>query len=126
MRLHSKKHLTTRKPIAILRKAAAASIDLRILILRHLRVILDTDLAELYNVPVKRMNEQVKRNRKRFPTDFMFQISLGENKRLRSQIATANTGRGGRRSLPYAFTEHGAIMAASVLNSEQAVEMSVF
>ena len=102
------------------------SIDLRILILRRQRVILDTALAELYNVPVKRLNEQTKRNRGRFPSDFMFQITARENKCLRSQFATSNIGRGGRRSLPYAFTEHGAIMAATVLNSEQAVEMSVF
>ena len=110
----------------IRRKAAAVSIDLRILILRRQRVILDTALADLYNVPVKRLNEQAKRNRKRFPVDFMFQLTARENKSLRSQFATANIGRGGRRSLPYAFTEHGAIMAATVLNSEQAVEMSVF
>jgi cell division septum initiation protein DivIVA len=116
------------KPAAfvIRRKAAAVSIDLRILILRHQRVILDTALADLYNVPVKRLNEQAKRNRKRFPADFMFQLTARENKCLRSQFATSNIGRGGRRSLPYAFTEHGAIMAATVLNSEQAVEMSVF
>jgi hypothetical protein len=108
------------------RKAATISIDLRILILRRQRVILDTALAELYNVPVKRLNEQTKRNRKRFPADFMFQLTVRENKSLRSQFATSNIGRGGRRSLPYAFTEHGAIMAATVLNSERAVEMSVF
>jgi hypothetical protein len=121
----SPKQPATRKPIAI-RTAAAASIDLRILILRHQRVILDTALAELYNVPVKRLNEQVKRNCKRFPADFMFQVTPRENRSLRSQFATANIGRGGRRSLPYAFNEHGAIMAATVLNSKQAVEMSVF
>jgi cell division septum initiation protein DivIVA len=96
------------------------------MILRHERVILDTALAELYNVSVKRLNEQAKRNRKRFPADFMFQLTPRENKSLKSQFATSNIGRGGRRSLPYAFTEHGAIMAATVLNSEQAVEMSVF
>jgi len=96
------------------------------MILRHERVILDTALADLYNVPVKRLNEQAKRNRKRFPADFMFQLTPRENKSLRSQFATSKIGRGGRRSLPYAFTEHGAIMAATVLNSEQAVEMSVF
>ena len=101
-------------------------IESRITILRHQKVILDTALAELYNVPVKRLNEQTKRNRGRFPADFMFQLTPRENKCLRSQFATSNIGRGGRRSLPYAFTEHGAIMAATVLNSEQAVEMSVF
>ncbi len=102
------------------------SIDLRILILRRKKVILDSALADLYNVPVKRLNEQTKRNRNRFPADFMFQLTSRENKSLKSQFATSNLGRGGRRSLPYAFTEHGAIMAATVLNSEQAVEMSVY
>jgi len=112
--------------LAIQKRTAAVSIDLRIMILRRERVILDTALAELYNVSVKRLNEQAKRNRKRFPADFMFQLTPRENKSLRSQFATSKIGRGGRRSLPYAFTEHGAIMAATVLNSEQAVEMSVF
>ena len=112
--------------LAIRKRTAAVSIDLRIMILRRERVILDTALAELYNVSVKRLNEQAKRNRKRFPADFMFQLTPRENKSLRSQFATSNIGRGGRRSLPYAFTEHSAIMAATVLNSEQAVEMSVF
>jgi hypothetical protein len=88
--------------------------------------MLDTALAELYGVPVKRLNEQVKRNCQRFPSDFMFRLFPKEHKSLRSQIATSNGGRGGRRSLPYAFTEHGAIMAATVLNSERAVKMSVF
>ena len=126
MQFHSPKPKREQRTFAARRKAAAVSIDLRILILRRQRVILDTALAELYNVPVKRLNEQAKRNRKRFPADFMFQLTPRENKCLRSQFATANIGRGGRRSLPYAFTEHGAIMAATVLNSEQAVEMSVF
>jgi hypothetical protein len=126
MQVRSLKPRRARRPLAIRRKAALVSIDLRILILRRQRVILDTALAELYNVPVKRLNEQTKRNRGRFPSDFMFQITARENKSLRSQFATSNIGRGGRRSLPYAFTEHGAIMAATVLNSEQAVEMSVF
>jgi hypothetical protein len=116
----------TRRPLAIRRKAVAVSIDLRILILRHQRVILDTELAELYSVSVKRLNEQAKRNRQKFPADFMFQLTSRENKSLRSQFATSKMGRGGRRSLPYAFTEHGAIMAATVLNSESAVAMSVF
>jgi hypothetical protein len=84
------------------------------MILRHERIILDTALAELYNVSMKRLNEQAKRNRKGFPADFMFQLTPRENKR------------GGRRSLPYAFTEHGTIMAATVLNSEQAVNNACF
>jgi phage regulator Rha-like protein len=89
-------------------------------------VILDSDLAELYGVTVKRLNQQVNRNQERFPADFMFQLTSTEDKALRLQIATSKKGRGGRRYLPYAFTEHGAIMAATVLNSARAVEMSVF
>src|SRR5580704_9046938 len=104
----------------------AVPVESRILILRRQRVILDSDLAPLYGVPVGRLNEQVKRNRQRFPADFMFQLTTNEHKALRSQIATSKKGRGGRRYPPYAFTEHGAIMAATVLNSKRAVEMSVF
>jgi len=104
----------------------AVSVESRILVLREQKVILDTDLAELYGVPVKRLNEQVKRNQERFPSDFMFRLTAEENEALRSQNATSKMGRGGRRYAPYAFTEHGAIMAATVLNSERAVEMSVF
>jgi ORF6N domain len=106
--------------------ALAIPVESRIRVLRQHRVILDTDLAELYGVSVKRLNEQVKRNQERFPSDFMFQLTAQEQEALRSQFASSNEGRGGRRYAPYAFTEHGAIMAATVLNSEQAVEMSVF
>lgn len=106
--------------------ALAISVESRIVILRRQRVILDTDLAQLYGVPVKRLNQQVKRNHERFPSDFVFQVTAGEQESLRLQIATAKKGSGGRRSLPYAFTEHGATMAATVLNSRQAIEMSVF
>src|ERR1700758_2888718 len=106
--------------------ASAIPVESRILIFRHHRVILDSDLAELYGVPVKRLNEQVKRNRERFPADFMFRLNAKESEVLRSQSATSKETRGGRRYLPYAFTEHGAIMAATVLNSKRAVEMSVF
>ncbi len=88
--------------------------------------MLDSDLAELYEVPTKRFNEQVKRNTERFPADFMFQLAEEEFTGLRSQTATSSVRHGGRRYLPYAFTEHGAIMAATVLNSPRAVEMSVF
>jgi hypothetical protein len=108
------------------RKTAVFPIESRIKILGHRRVVLDTALAEIYGVPVKRLNQQVNRNRNRFPSDFMFRLNPREFASLRLQFATAKKGRGGRRSLPYAFTEHGAIMAATVLNSEQAVEMSVF
>ena len=97
-----------------------------LLILRGRRVILDADLASLYGVPVKRLNEQVKRNAARFPDDFVFRLLPGELAGLRSQIATSKTERrGGRQSPPYAFTEHGALMAASVLSSAKAVEMSI-
>ena len=108
------------------KKTALMPVESRILALRHQKVILDTDLAAIYGVPVKRLNEQVKRNRERFPSDFMFQLTVKEVEILKSQIATSTTRHGGRRKLPYAFTEHGAIMAASVLNSERAAEMSVF
>ncbi len=98
----------------------------KIVILRNQRVILDRDLAELYGVPVKQLNQQVKRNSERFPSDFLFTLTKSEDRVLRSQFVTSKDGRGGRRYLPNAFTEHGAIMAASVLNSRRAVEMSIF
>jgi hypothetical protein len=97
-----------------------------ILDFRNAKVILDRDLAHLYGVPTKRLNEQVRRNRERFPADFLFQLSLEEADSLRSQNATSKPGRSGRRYRPYAFAEHGAIMAATVLNSPRAVEVSVF
>ncbi len=115
----------TQQLLAPRRKAAVVPIESRITILGQQKIILDTALAEIYGVPVKRLNQQVKRNRSRFPADFMFQLKPREFAALRLQFATANQGRGGRRSLPYVFTEHGAIMAATVLNSERAVEMSV-
>lgn len=107
--------------IVLTRKAGT-----KILVLRNQKVILDTDLAELYGVSVKQLNQQVKRNTHRFPSDFVFRLSKAEHKSLRSQIVTSNGKRGGRRYLPHAFTEHGAIMAASVLNSSRAIEMSIF
>jgi len=98
-----------------------------ILVLRGHRILLDTELATLYGVTTKRLNEQVRRNRERFPADFMFQLSADEAAVLRSQIATSKpTGRGGRRYHPYAFTEHGAIMAATILASRRAIEMSIY
>ena len=116
--------------------ASVEQIESQIFLIRGQKVMLDADLAELYGVPIKRLNEQVRRNSERFPEDFMFQLTTEEfanlksefeTSSLRSQIATSNNpaGRGGRRHLPYAFTEHGAIMAASVLNSPRAVEASV-
>ena len=87
-------------------------------------VILDADLAALYGVTTKRLNEQIRRNHQRFPEDFAFQLSEQEWNSLRSQFATLKRGQH-RKYRPYAFTEHGAIMAANVLNSEQAIQMSV-
>ena len=101
-------------------------IEKKIYIIRNQRVMLDSDLAELYDVTTKRLNEQVRRNIERFPEDFIFQLTDEEYKILRSQIATSNIIHGGRRYIPYAFTEHGAIMAATILNSPKAVEMSIF
>lgn len=103
---------------------------------RGQKVMLDSDLAALYGVETKRLNEQVKRNVDRFPEDFMFQLTNDEWDSLRSQIATANneaemksqnatTNRGGRRSNPYVFTEHGTVMLASVLNSPTAIQASI-
>jgi phage regulator Rha-like protein len=94
-------------------------------LIRGQRVILDADLARVYRVPTKRLNEAVKRTHKRFPSDFAFLLEPQEVASLRSQIATSK-GRGGRRYPPWAFTEHGAIMAANVLNSPRAVQMGVF
>jgi hypothetical protein len=101
-------------------------VDSKIFVLRGQRVILDADLAELYGVQVRHLNQQVKRNAKRFPLAFRFQISPHELKILKSQNVISSEGHGGARYRPYAFTEHGAIMAATVLNSERAIEMSVF
>ncbi len=94
--------------------------------IRGERVILDSDLARIYGVATFRFNEAVKRNLSRFPADFRLQLTLEEAGPLTSQIAMSKPGRGGRRTLPYAFTEHGAIMAANVLNSPRAVEMSIY
>ncbi len=94
-------------------------------VLRGHRVLLDADLAELYGVPAKRLNEQVKRNLERFLDDFMFKLTVDEAVRLRSQIATSNVGRGGRRHLPYAFTEQGVAMLSSVLRSPRAVQVNI-
>ncbi|MBM3754890.1 MAG: ORF6N domain-containing protein [Acidobacteria bacterium] len=95
-------------------------------VIRGQKVLLDTDLAALYEVPTFRLNEAVKRNRERFPDDFMFQLTAEESRSLTSQIAMSKTGRGGRRTLPYAFSEHGVAMLSSVLNSERAIQMNIF
>ena len=130
--------------------ATIEPLERRIFVIRGQRVMLDRDLAEVYGVPTKRLNEQVKRNRDRFPSDFVFQLTRseveacnrsqsatgsgnlpgperaqGEAQSLRSQSATSKKGRGGIRRLPYAFTEHGAVMAANVLQSPAAVSASI-
>jgi hypothetical protein len=102
---------------------AVKFVERRIYVIRSQKVMLDADLAELYQVPTKRVNEQVQRNLGRFPKDFMFRLTGAEVENLRSQIATSSWG--GRRNLPYAFTEHGVAMLSAVLASERAVKMSV-
>lgn len=103
----------------------AERIERAILLIRGQKVLLDADLAELYGVTTSRLNEQVKRNRQRFPEDFMFRLTAQEFKKLMSQIATSSSRWGGRRKLPLVFTEHGAVMAANVLNSPTAVAASI-
>ena len=112
---------TTASPVAELTPQVLVG---RILVIRGQRVVLDSDLAQLYEVETKRLNEQVKRNIERFPADFMFELNALEFENLKSQFATSSWG--GRRKLPLVFSEHGAIMAASVLNSPRAVQMSVY
>ena len=95
----------------------------RVLLIRGIKVMLDKDLAEMYGVAVRRLNEQVKRNHTRFPQDFMFQVSMDEWIHLKSQNATSSWG--GTRKLPYAFTEQGVAMLSSVLNSETAIQVNI-
>ena len=100
-------------------------IERAIIEVRSEKVMLDSELAEIYGVETKALNRAVKRNASRFPVDFMFQLTAEEAESLRCQTGTSNEGRGGRRYLPYAFTEHGALMLANVLNSERAAQTSV-
>lgn len=95
----------------------------KIYLIRNHKVMLDDDLAELYQVETRRLNEQVKRNIDRFPEDFMFQLTEPEWKNLKSQNATSSWG--GRRKIPSAFTEHGVLMLSSVLNSERAIQVNI-
>ena len=97
----------------------------RIYYIRGLHVMLDEDLAELYEVKTKRLNEQVKRNIERFPREFMFQLTDSEFDSLRSQIATSKNSKGGRRYLPYVFTEQGVAMLSGVLKSDTAIKISI-
>jgi phage regulator Rha-like protein len=106
--------------------AMAKRADARILFVRRKKVILDSELAGLYGVEVRHLNQQIKRNIHRFPADFMFRLSQKEAAILRSQFVISSENHGGRRYLPYVFTEHGAIMAATVLNSKRAIQMSIF
>ncbi len=100
------------------------NVESAIYLIRGQRVMLDSDLAAIYQVTTRRLNEQLRRNRRRFPGDFAFQLTAGEFTNLKSQIATSSS-HGGKRKLPWMFTEHGAIMLASVLNSDIAVQASV-
>lgn len=107
-------------------KETSLEIENKIYVIRGRRVMLDMDLASLYDVPTKILNKGVKRNPLRFPADFMFQLSDEEYSNLRFHFGTSSLGYGGRRYLPYAFTEQGVIMLASVLTGERAVTMSIF
>jgi len=108
-------------------KASVEVLDIkhRIMLIRGERVIIDADLAKVYQVPTKRLNEQIKRNRERFPEDFMFQLTKEEKAEVVANCDHLGTLRFSK-SLPFAFTEHGALMAASVINTPRAVQMSVF
>ena len=104
---------------------SVARIDRSVVRMRGVNVMLDGDLAALYQVDVKVLNQAVKRHRSRFPSDFMFRLSVQEARSLRSQTVTSNAGRGGRRYAPYAFTEQGVAMLSSVLRSGRAVRVNI-
>lgn len=124
-------YVATKQFIALARRPASVERITRwIHVIRSQKVMLDTDLAELYGVPTKAFNQAVKRNRSRFPSDFMFQLTVAEVKDLRphilrSQIVTSSLSHGGRRYRPYAFTQEGVAMLSSVLKSERAVLVNV-
>jgi hypothetical protein len=103
-----------------------AHVDSRIRLIRGERVLLDADLAALYEVPTGHLNQALKRNRRRFPADFAFRLTAHEVLNLKSQFVISSARHGGRRGAPWVYTEHGAIMAASVLNTTRAVQMSVY
>src|SRR5215831_676191 len=100
-------------------------IERKIYLIRGQKVMLDCDLAEMYCVPTKQLNQQVRRNMSRFPRDFMFQLTGAEDSHLRSQIVTSKKSRGGRRYAPFVFTEQGIAMLSSVLNSERAIQVNI-
>ncbi|HEX5526644.1 MAG TPA: ORF6N domain-containing protein [Solirubrobacterales bacterium] len=110
---------------ASLELVVAPAIEKRIFVIRGRQVMLDEDLAELYGEETKRLIQQVKRNLKRFPEDFMFQLNRAETEALRSQIATSNESRGGRRYAPYVFTEQGVAMLSGVLRSDRAIAVNI-
>ena len=114
-------HMSKEKSLAIPDEVVVGKIYL----IRKHKVMLDIDLAELYQVDTGRLNEQVKRNADRFPEDFMFQLTNAEWESLRSQFAISKKGKGGRRYAPFAFTEHGVLMLSSVLNSERAIQVNI-
>lgn len=101
------------------------SIENKIYVIREQKVMIDFDLAELYGLTTKVLNQAVKRNLERFPEDFMFQLTDFEYQSLRSQIVTSKIGRGGTRYLPLAFTEHGVLMLSSILNSTRAIQVNI-
>ncbi len=103
----------------------SSEISSRIYTLRNKEVMLDRDLAELYGVETKVLMQSVKRNIKRFPEDFMFQLSKEEFENLRSQFVTSSSKHGGRRYMPYVFTEYGVYMLASILKSDTAIEVNI-
>lgn len=104
---------------------AAPAVEKRIFVVRERQVMLDEDLADLYGVETRTLIQQVKRNSKRFPADFMFQLDKAEAEALRSQIVISNEGRGGRRYAPYVFTEQGVAMLSGVLRSDRAVAVNI-
>lgn len=116
---HKKKLTKNSLPVSI------QLIERKIYLIRGQKVMIDVDLAELYGVATRQLNQQVTRNKKRFPEDFMFQLTRDEAESLRSQFVISNRGRGGRRYLPYVFTEQGVAMLSSVLSSEQAIEVNI-
>jgi hypothetical protein len=110
---------------AALELIAAPAVEKRILVVRERHVMLDQDLADLYGVETRVLLQQVKRNAKRFPADFMFQLTKAEAEALRSQIVISNEGRGGRRYAPYVFTEQGVAMLSGVLRSDRAIAVNI-
>jgi len=115
----------TEEKAATLELVAGPAIEKRILVMRERQVMLDEDLADLYDVETRVLIQQVKRNAKRFPSDFMFQLTKAEAGALRSQIVISNDGRGGRRYAPYVFTEQGVAMLSGVLRSDRAIAVNI-